>query len=102
MATTREPFVSGLPSGDLKSSLVPPVLRMLLPARSLLVDQIEELAPLCLSRWDGVERHPPDEVAIAKRASLEAIVELLDVIAADDGLGVIIAQRMRIAKARRK
>lgn len=88
------PFVSGLPGPDLRppASLGP--LRMLAPARALLVDQIDELSPLCLSRWDGVERQPADEVAIAKREALEGLVAMIDAITGDQALIAAIALRM--------
>lgn len=84
----REPFVSGLPGPVTHAG--PPLpdragLELLRLIEAIARDDAEALEPLCTMRFDGVERTPPDPVAIEKRRGYLGMVRLVQWIEADAG-----------------
>lgn len=82
--SSRPPFVSGLPGGDLLGEVAPAAgLEVLGTLRTRARRRADELAPLCARRFDGSENIPADAEAIAEKAECDALVALVDAILAD-------------------
>lgn len=89
------PFVSGLP-GERAADMAPnknaPAGMVLLAhIRALAADEAEQLLPRTVTRFDGVERVPPDPEALARKDVYDAIVRLCDGLRAEPHLQLAIA-----------
>lgn len=86
-------FVSGLERPPLPIAH-PRGIEMLGHIRALARDEIDRLDPVCHDRFDGVERLPADEQAIAQRKVYRGILAMVDEVSADIAMARRIAARL--------
>lgn len=80
----REPFVSGL-AGAVSSDPDPVGSALLQMIDAIARDDAELLESLCVNRFDGVDIHHADPLAIEKRRGYLGIVRLVEWVQADAG-----------------
>lgn len=74
-------FASGLSGPDMdKPAIDPRGAKLLLSIRTFAKTISDDLAPLCVNRFDGVERIEPQASDIEEKATCDAIVALVDLI----------------------
>lgn len=96
----RPPFVSGLPGREpLSGGASPAGLAMLARIRARAAAEAELLEPATRVRFDGCERTLADPEAVADKEICDAVVALVDCIAADKVLqlriAALLARRVR-------